>query len=201
MKTLFVICLHFPLSLPPFPRVSFHHLSSVPSPFLSFSFTYQCPLISSVLSPLPASLTPFSFLSFPPFLQPLSQLNFFIHLPLTSCASFSLPSSVFPRPDWWCVEVRQMDGGWGIAPASLWHWGPFRPGKWSMLNLILNTLSLTPADRRRVEASVWQHSWGNLIRPTVQVYLQVCLCACVWLCVLPSYLKQLIWHRSHLSCT
>ncbi|TNN74600.1 hypothetical protein EYF80_015147 [Liparis tanakae] len=27
-------------------------------------------------------------------------------------------------------------------------------------------------NRRQVEASVWQHSWGNLIRPTVQVYLQ-----------------------------
>lgn len=29
----------------------------------------------------------------------------------------------------------------------------------------------------------------------------VFVCACVCLCVLPSYLKQLTWHGSHLSCT
>lgn len=158
-------------------------------------------LSPSLLSRLPASFTPsclfpfpHSFLSCYPPTPPL-------HSPSLAYAWLSFPPSVSPRPEWWCVEVRQTDGGWGIAPASLWHWAPFRPGKWSMLNLILNTPSLTPADRRRVEASVWQHSWGNLIRPTVQVYLQVCLCACGCLCVLPSYLKQVTWHRSHLSCT
>lgn len=154
-----------------------------PSPDLSFLHRSSV-LLSSSLSRLPTFL-------------PTAPSSF----PHPHLLCFPLLTSVSPRPDWWCVEVRQTDGGWGIAPASLWHWAPFRPGKWSMLNLILNTPSLTPADRRRVEASVWQHSWGILIRPTVQVYLQVCLCACVWLCVLPSFFKQLTWQWSHLSCT
>lgn len=52
-----------------------------------------------------------------------------------------------------------------------------------MLNLILNTPTLTLADRRRVETRVWHHSWGNLIRPTVlSTHINVCalVCVCVW---------------------
>lgn len=138
---------------------------------------------------------------FSPFLSDhLHRLVFFLRPPF-SVFYLSIPPSISPMSNWWCVEARQTDGGWGIAPASLWHWAPFRPQKWSMLNLILNTPSLTPADRRKVETNVWQHSWGNLISPTVEVYLQVCLCACLCLCGLPSHLKRLSWHMNHLSCT
>lgn len=85
-----------------------------------------------------------------------------------------------PRPDWRCIGVKQMDNGWGIGPASLWHWARFKPGKWSMLNLILNTRSFTPANRWRMEASIWQHSWGTLIRDFKSTCS--CSCACVFVC-------------------
>ena len=61
-----------------------------------------------------------------------------------------------------------------------------------MLNLILNTPSLTLVDRRRVEASVWQHSWGNLIRPMVQ---STCICVCVLGCFsVHSLLKTVFFY-------
>lgn len=93
---------------------------------------------------------------------------------------FKILCAFSPRPDWWCIEVKQMDSGWGIGPASLWHWALFKPGKWSMLNLILNTRSFTPANRRRMEASIWQDSWGTLIRDFKSTCS--CSCACVLVC-------------------
>lgn len=169
-----------------------HHFLP-PLLLLYFLFSLVTPVLASLVFLPSFYLLSLSFLH--PYLHPNSPS----HSPYLTCILY--PSLRFsPRPDWWCVEARQTDGGWGIAPASLWHWAPFRPGKWSMLNLILNTPSLTPADRRRVEASVWQHSWGNLIRPTVQVYLQVCLCALgVFMCV--AVLLETARHRSHLSYT
>lgn len=96
---------------------------------------------------------------------------------------FTILCAFSPRPDWWCIEVKQMDSGWGIGPASLWHWALFKPGKWSMLNLILNTCSFTPANRWRMEASIWQHSWRTLIRD----FKSICSClrACVFVCCYP----------------
>lgn len=75
-------------------------------------------------------------------------------LPFPHLACFSLPPPFSLRPDWCCIEVKQMDSGWEIGPASLWHRAPFKPEKWSMLNLILNTHSLTSTDRLRVEVSI-----------------------------------------------
>lgn len=175
--------------------MSFVDLCSFPSlpfsPFLSLLYLW---ISSLLLTSIASSCLRYSFfpLSSGPF-HPTS---------LTSSSSFphllwfSLPASLrlSPGPDWWRVEVKQTDSGWGIAPASLWHWAPFKPGKWSMLNLILNTRSLTLVDRRRVEAGVWQPSWGILIRPTFQVYLQVFVCMCLFVCVAflleTVYLKQ-----------
>lgn len=155
-------------------KTAFENLPSFSSLVSSSSFTCHLPplsLLHHLLYLLSFILSAPFLTSFLPTSLPSSSPS-----PHLSSLSLHLSLSVSPRPDWWCAEVRQTDGGWGITPASLWHWAPFRPGKWSMLNLILNTPSLTPADRRGVEASVWHHSWGNPIRPAVQVYLQVCLC-------------------------
>lgn len=113
------ICINFPPSLFFLVSPSFTFLIQLlySLPLLLISVTFPC---------LPYSFFPLSFSSF----LPISLPGPLLYSPSLSCyASLSFPPSISPRPDWWCVEVRQTDGGWGIAPASLWHWASFRPGK------------------------------------------------------------------------
>lgn len=104
----------------------------LPLPLLAPSLT-TCPS----LKPSSVIFLPYLYLLSPLLLCPLSS-HLSYHSPgfpssvyfpylFLSC---SIPPSVSPGLDWWCVEVRQTDGGWGIAPASL---GPIQA--WEMIDV------------------------------------------------------------------
>lgn len=115
------------------------HLSLLPGSLTPSLFPLLlsglCPFISSHPSLL---LNSFPILPSFPFSLPLSRLPFFILLPLL--CSLSLHPSLHLSQAW-------LIGRWVVGEGwSLPDIGPLsRPGKWSMLNLILNTPSLTPA--------------------------------------------------------